>query len=626
MPTPRPTASASAGVETLAPPAPPSRPATIPDLFWDRVKRWGPRVALREKNYGVWDEFTWAAYGEQVRACGLGLIACGLEAGQRVAILSEGRPEWLYADLGTQCAGGVAVGLYATSSAEQCGYNVGHAEAIIWIVEDQEQFDKAMAVRDQLADLRWIVVIDPRGLRQVDDPMVLTFAELLEKGRDLERVQPELLEEQMAAIDPDDTVILFYTSGTTGPPKGVMHSHRSLLDGIEPLVAATDLGERDETVCYGPLCHIGERLFSMLMELRCGHKVNFAERPQTVFQDLPEVAPTFFFGVPRIFEKLKARVDIDIEEATWAKRQAYRLALSIGYRRCRKQLEQLDGRVPPLWLSALWLAADFTVLGKLRQRLGLGRLRSAVVAAAPVAPEVVEFFRALGVPLREAYGQTETGITVWTPDEGVRLGKAGVPLPGMQFRLSPEGEVLCKSPGLMLGYFKNPESTAEVLQDGWCHSGDLGSFDDDGYLVYGGRAKDNMVLATGRLVAPQNLESTLKASDYIMDSVVIGHARPFLTALIVLDEETVSHYAQTHSIPFATYADLATHPDIVHLIDGAVQQVNRRWSDREQIVDFRLLRWELSSDDELTPTMKVRRAFLCEQYAELIEEMYDGDI
>ena len=625
MPTPRPTASASAGAETLTPPpAPSSSPATIPGLFWDRVKRWGPRVALREKNYGVWEEFTWATYGERVRACGLGLIACGLEPGQRVAILSEGRPEWLYADLGTQCAGGVAVGLYTTNSAEQCGYVVGHAEANIWIVEDQEQFDKAMEVRDQLPELRWIVVFGPRGLRHVDDPMVLTFAELLEKGRDLERVQPELLDERIAAIDPDDTVLLFSTSGPAGPPKGVMHSHRSLLDGIEPLVPVADLNESDESLCYGPLCHIAERSFSLLLSLRCGHKVNFAERPETVFRDLPEVAPTFFFGVPRIFEKLKARIDIDIEEATWGKRQTYRLALRIGYRRCR---DQLEGRASPLWLSALWLAADFTVHRKLRQRLGLSRARSALVAAAPVAPEVVAFFRALGVPLREAYGQTETGITVWTPDEGVRLGKVGIPLPSIQFRLSPEGEVICKSPGMMLGYYKNPEYTAETLRDGWFHSGDLGSFDDDGYLVYGGRAKDTMVMATGRNVAPQNLENMLKASDYIMDSVVIGHARPFLTALIVLDEETVSHYAQRHGVPFATYADLATHPDIVHLIDGALQQVNRRWSDREQIVDFRILRWELSSDDdELTPTMKVRRAFLCEQYAELIEEMYDGDV
>ncbi|MBT6143890.1 MAG: AMP-binding protein [Gemmatimonadetes bacterium] len=595
---------------------------TIPGLFWDRVQRWGPNVALREKNFGVWEEFTWAEYGEQVRACGFGMIACGLEAGASVAILSEGRPEWLYADLGAQSAGGIAVGIYATNSAEQCAYVACHADASICIVEDQEQFDKMIEVRDQLPALQWIVVIDPKGLRHVDDPMVLTFAELLDKGRDLERVQPDLLATRTAAIDPRTTAILFYTSGTTGQPKGVMQSHQALLDGIEPLVPALALRGQDESLCYGAFSHVSERLFSLLMSLRCGHIVNFAERPETVFHDLPEVAPTVFFGVPRIFEKIKARIDIDIEEATWGKRQAYRLALRIGYLRWR---EQLAGRTVSLWLRALWLLADFAVLRKLRQRIGLSRTRLAMVAAAPIAPEVLELFRALGVPLREAYGMTETGVTVWTPENGVRLGKMGLPLEGSQFRLSAAGEVQCKSPGMMQGYLKNPAATAEALQGGWMASGDLGSFDEDGYLVYGGRLKDTMVMATGRNVAPANLENMLKGSDYILDSVVIGDQRPFLTALIVLDEETVSHYAQRHDVPFATYADLAAHADIVHLINGEVQRVNKRWSDREQIDDFRILAWELSSDDdELTPTMKVRRAYLCEQYAELIEEMYEG--
>ncbi|MBT7858763.1 MAG: AMP-binding protein [Gemmatimonadetes bacterium] len=630
-----------------------SIPMTLPGLFWDRVRRWAPRVALREKNFGIWEEFTWADYGERVRACGFGLIACGLEPGRSVAIASEGRPEWLFADFGAQSVGGIAVGLYATNSAEQCAYVLEHAEAHVCVVEDQEQFDKIMNVRSQLPNLHWIVVIDPKGLRHVDDPMVLTFAELLEKGRDLERVQPGLLDERVDAIAPDDTTILFYTSGTTGPPKGVMHSHRSLLDGIEPLVAVTGLSEQDETLCYGALCHLSERFVSLLMSLRCGQIVNFAERPETVFQDLPEVSPTFFFGVPRIFEKLKARIDIDMEEATWGKRKVYALALRIGGRRCRARLaeqsvsqlggqadNQLNGQAkgqvkdlvsapadgPPSSpvLSVLWHLADLLVLRKLRQRLGLGRVRMAVVAAAPIAPEVLEFFLGLGVPLREAYGMTETGVTVWTPDNGVRLGKAGVALEGTQFRLSSEGEVLCSSPGMMQGYLKNPEATAETLQDGWLSSGDLGSFDDDGYLVFGGRAKDTMILATGRNVVPANLENMLKASDYILDSVVIGDRRPYLTALIVLDEETVSHYAQTHNVPFSTHADLATHPDIVHLIHREIQAVNARWSDREQVEDFRILNWELSSDDdELTPTMKVRRSFLCEQYAELIDEMYE---
>jgi long-chain acyl-CoA synthetase len=619
MPTLKPIEYASAGVEPRAAFAP-ALPATIPALFYERVHQWGNRVAQREKNFGVWEEITWAEYGERVRACAFGLIACGLEAGEHVAILSEDRHEWFCADLATQSAGGVSVGLYATESVERCGYIAGHCQARILFVEDQEQFDKAMIARDDLPDLRFIIVIDPKGLRHVDDETVMTFTELLEKGGELERVQPELLEGRLAAIEPDDTAILFYTSGTTGPPKGVMHSHRSMLEGAQPFLSSCALGEGDETLCYGPLCHIGERLLSLIFHLQCGHTINFAENPDTVFSDLKEVAPTFFFGFPRTWERLKARVDVEIHEATWGKRQSYRLALKIGQAHCRNQL---DGRTLPLWLKGLWLLADFTVLGKLRQRLGLNRTRIARVGGAPIASEVLAFFRALGIALSEGYGQTETFITVWTPDDDVRLGSAGKILPGAEFRLSDEGEILCRTPGLLQGYFKNEKATSEAMIDGFFRSGDIGHFDDAGYLHLTGRAKDMIITAAGRNIAPQNLENMLKASDYIMDAVIIGEKRDYLTALIALDEETVSHYAQRHVIPFSSHADLATHADVKQLIEDAVKSVNQRWSDREQIIDFRILEWELSSDDdELTPTLKVRRSYLCEQFSELIEEMY----
>ena len=593
---------------------------TIPSLFWRQVERYGDRVALRRKEFGVWQEVSWAEYGDRVRACGFGLIALGLEPGDRVTILSEDRPEWFYADLGIQCAGGISAGIYATNSAEQCGFIVGHAEARVWIVEDQEQFDKAMAVRDNLPDLRWIVVIDAKGLRGVDDPSVLTFAELLERGREMERIEPERLQERTTAIRSDDTAILFYTSGTTGTPKAVMQSHSSLLDGLRPIGRLYGVNERDEVICYLPLCHVGERWLSFLGHLLYGVTVNFAELPETLFRDLREVCPTYFLGFPRIWEKMKASIDIGMADATWAKRLVYRLSLSIGHKFCRRRL---GGKVPPWWLRAAWKLADAAVFRKLRERLGLHRLRMALTGAAPIAPEVLEFFRAFGVPILEGYAATETGPATWTPEDGIRPGKAGIPVPGVEIRISEEGEILCKGPGVLQGYFKNPELTAQVLQDGWYHTGDVGSFDGDGYLALTGRTKDMMITAAGRNVYPQAIENMLKASDYIVDAVVIGDRRHYLTALIVLDEETVSHHAQTHSIPFSTYADLAARPEIVRLIDGEVQKVNRRWSDREQIRDFRILKWELSrEDEELTPTMKVRRAFICERYADLVEEMY----
>lgn len=593
---------------------------TIPLLFWSQVEKYQDRVALREKDFGIWQEVSWADYGERVRACAFGLIALGLEAGDRAVILSEDRREWLYADLGIQCVGGISVGIYATSSAQQCGYIVGHAEARIWIVEDQEQFDKAMTERDGLADLEWIVVMDPKGLRYVDDERVLTFDELLERGHALERVEPHLLDERMAGIAPDDTVILFYTSGTTGTPKGVMHSHRSLLEGIEPVYTHMEIDEEDSAICYLPLCHVAERLMSLINSLIKGYVVNFAESPETVFSDLTEVAPTFFGGVPRTWEKLKARIQIDIAEATWTKRQAYHWALKVGY--LCNPYRRRNARLP-FWLRGLWLFAHRGVFYKLRERLGLHRVRQTWVGAAPIAPEVLEFFMAIGLVVYEAYGATEMGIVTMTPRDDIRTGLAGALLPGVTYQVTSKRELLFKGPGIMQGYFKDPERTAEVLEGGWYYTGDAGHFDEDGFLEITGRTKDMMITAAGRNIYPQAIENMVKASDYVMDAVLIGEGREYLTLLIVMDEETVSHYAQTHNIPFSTYADLASKPEIVRLIHDEIQGVNKKWSDREQVLDFRILKWELSDeDDELTPTMKVRRSFMCEQYAELIEEMY----
>jgi long-chain acyl-CoA synthetase len=329
-----------------------------------------------------------------------------------------------------------------------------------------------------------------------------------------------------------------------------------------------------------------------------------------------------YSGVPRTWERFKARIEIGRDEAPWSKRQTLRFGLAVGRRwwACQR-----DHRRPSPGLRLLHLAAEWAVLRKVRQRLGLSRVRLAAVGAAPVAAEVIEFLRAVGVPLREGYGQTETGFTVITPEEGVRPGRIGLPLPGVEFQVSDSGEILCRGPGLLQGYLNEPELTAQCLQDGFFHSGDVGHFDEAGYLVLTGRAKDMLITSLGRNVAPQNLENMLKASPYIMDAVLVGEGRPFLTALIALDEETVSHHAQTRGLPFASLADLAVHPGIRRLIESEVAQVNRRWSDREQIRDFRLLRWELSSEDEeLTPTLKVRRQLLCERYRALIEEMYES--
>ena len=619
MPMPAPTVATSTGAEVEL-----AESETIPSLFWDRVSRCGDRVAFREKRLGVWEETTWAEFGRSVRTCAYGLMDLGVQPGERVAILSEDRSEWFVSDLATLSVGAVTVGLYPSYGAAPCEHIVGEIEAKVWIVENQEQFDKAMQIRHALPSLEWIVVIDPKGLRHVEDPMVVTFEHMLDCGRKGEKAQPQQLDERMSAIRPDDTVTLIYSSGSTGRSKGIIHSHNSMIAGMRAAYyGAAHLGmnmtAEDEAIVYLPLGHMWER--SMFVGyLLVGNIANFCESSETLFADLKEVAPTWLAGVPRVWEKLKAGVEIAVDDAVWLKRQVYRWGMLVGRRACRTKLA---GRPVPWHTRLLRSLAEWIVLRKLRERVGLHRVAHAFSGAAPIAPEVLEFFLALGVPIREGYGQTETGLFVITPVDGVRPGKAGVPIPGVEYRVDGNGEILWKTPGLCLGYFKNLKANEEAFVDGFFRSGDLGTFDDDGYLQLTGRAADSFNTVGGRLVAPQNIENMLKASDYIMDAVVVGDGKPFLTALIVLDEETASHYAQTHGVPYSSFADLSRRSEIVRLIEAEVRGVNERWSDKEQVLDFRILKWELSRDEEeLTPTMKVRRKYLCQRYNDLIDDMY----
>lgn len=600
---------------------PPERTDTIPHLFWSQVRRGGARkTALRHKEFGIWREISWEEYGHSVRACACGLLSLGVRRGDRVAVLSEDRPEWLYAELGIQSVGAATVGVYPISAPAQCTHLVGHSGARVWIVEDEEQFDKAAEVRAELPGLEWIVVIDLKGLDHLDDPEVISFAELLERGRDLDRTRPSLYDERLDSLSPDDTAILCYTSGTTGPPKGAVHTHATFLGGHRLLMRHFDVTEEDEVLCYMPLCHISERYTSFLPSLGYDITVNFAEKMETFFQNLREVAPTFFFAFPRIYERLMARTEIDVEDATWLKRTVYRLNMRAGHARSRRVL---SGRSVPLHLRASCLLAELCLFRTLRKRLGLNRVRTATVSGAPIASQVLEYFHAIGVPIREIFGMTE-GLSTVMPADRIKLGAKGRPIEETELRISDEGEILCRGPGVFKGYFNQPDKTAEALGDGWLHTGDQGSIDDEGYLILTGRIKDLIVLSTGHNVQPQELENRLKASPYVVDAVVIGEGKPHLTALIVIDEETVSHFAQTRSIPFSTFADLSQKPEVVRLIDAEVQRVNRDFAARDQIRRFRILRWELSrEEEELTPTMKVRRAFLCDRYAGEIEAMYE---
>jgi len=589
---------------------------TLPELFFAQVAARGAALALRHKVLGIWQRVSWTEYGDTVRRVAGGLLASGTTLGARVAILGDNRPEWLYSHIGTMTAGGATCGIYATSAPEQVRYLLQHAEARCLFVENEEQLEKTLAVVGDTAVER-IIVWDARGLWGFADERVMLFEDFLKQGQAFLETHPGALDARMGAIRPDDPAMIIYTSGTTGPPKGAILSHRNILWEVESLLRAIPLRGDDEVMSYLPFAHIFENFTSVFWPIRLGVVVNFAESLDTLFQNLREVSPTYFAGPPRIWEKLASTLDLRMADSTPLKRALYRLAVGIGRRRAR-------ARRPGPGLRLLHALAQAAVLYPLRRRLGLDRTRIAVSAAAPAAPELFEFYHALGVPLREVYGQTEsTGVITANRPGRERVGTVGEPIPGIEVRLAEDGEILTRGPHVFQGYLKDPELTAQTIDaEGWLHTGDVGTW-DDGYLRILDRKKDIIITAGGKNVTPAYIENKLKFSPYIQDAVVIGDRRKYLVALILIDEDVVVEYAQEHRIPFATFADLTRHPEIERLIGGEVERVNRTLSQVEAIKRFALLpRRFYEEEGDVTPTKKVKRRNIERRYADLIESLY----
>jgi len=592
---------------------------TVPERFLRAVAQRGDRVAMRHKKRGLWHAITWAEYGRAAQEVAFGLVSLGVQPGQAVAIIGNNRPEWLFCDMGALLAGCLSVAVYATNPPEQCAYVLGHCEARVFFVEDEEQLDKALEVRPRLPHLERIVVMDPEGLGDFSDPQVMTLEELRALGR--AAWDPEALRARVERVSEDDVAILLYTSGTTGPPKGAMLTHRNLLWTAEALGRANPLHEDDTSLSFLPLSHIAERMLSVYLPLVWGFVVHFAESLDTLFQNLQEVRPTILFAVPRLWEKLYSQLSLHMREVDVLKRTAYHAALRVGR---RYALARLAGQRVSVGLRAAHAAADLAVLRPLRRRLGLDRVRFAVSGAAPIAPEILEFYHALGVRIREVYGQTEgSGPTTIHQGDRIRLGTVGQPLPGVEVRLAEDGEILVRGPNVFAGYFKDPEATAQALRDGWLHSGDVGEMDADGFLRITDRKKDLIVNAYGKNIAPAYVENQLKASPYIHDAVVVGDRRPYLVALIVIDEDNVARWAQDRRIPFSTFADLSGNEQVRELIAREVERANRALSSPEQVKRFAILPKRLYQEDgEVTPTLKVKRKVIQEKYADLIESLY----
>jgi len=597
-------------------------PPTPVALFWQRVAATPDLAALRDKRHGLWRAFTWADYGAKARQVAHALAALGLGRGDVVSVLSENRPEWLFCDLGAQSLGVVGNGIYTTSSPSQTAYILQDSKSRIVFAEDEEQLDKVLAVRGSCPELRHAVVFETEGLRGFSDPMVMNFAEFLDRGADHARAHPRMVEDAVAAAKPEETAILIYTSGTTGPPKAAMIRHGNIASQIGRAHIMTPLIEGDRTLSFLPLCHVAERMSAMFNPLVLGNTVHFAESADTLLEDLRAVQPDALFAPPRTWEKMHALVSLAVADATPLQRRAYQWSISLG-QRAEAAIDK--GGKPGHGLRLMRWASAGAILGNLRRFLGLGRIRYAMTGAAPVAPEIISWFRALGIDLREAYGLTEScGLATVNPLGRNRVGTVGPPPPGIEIRLDTTGEILIRGNNVFGGYLNKPLETAAAIDpEGWLHTGDVGAVDPDGYLRITDRLKDVMITAGGKNVTPSEIENQLKASPYISDAVVIGDKRPYLTALVMIDLENVARFAQDQRVPFTNYASLCAAEPVVGLIQREIETVNAKLARVETIKKFRLIDVLLTpEDEELTPTMKLKRKVVAQKYGTLIEGMY----
>ena len=593
---------------------------TIPKLFWHQVKARDARTAFREKDLGIWRSTSWAQYGERARFVGMGLVKLGLARGEVVSVLAETVPEWLYADMGTMGAGGVTNGIYPTDSAKQVEYILADSHSRFLFVEDDEQLDKFLDVRARCPDVRKAFVFDMEGLSDFSDPQVMPFDELLDLGRAHDAATPGLWEQLVAASKAEELALLVYTSGTTGPPKGSMLAHRNVIFQIMNADAFVPMMPNAEQLAFLPLCHIAERTFTTFLPLRSGAVANFAESIETVSDNVREVAPTLFFAVPRIWERFYSGIAIRMKEATWIGRTAYRWALGTGLKVAEAEIE---GRTPSPLLRIAYRIADFLVLDNIKRAIGMHRIRYAGTGAAPIAPDLIKWYRALGVDMREVYGQTENcGIATGMPDR-IKLGTVGKVAPATEVKISAEGEILLKGPHVFMGYLNQPDKTAETVRDGWLHTGDVGFVDNEGYLKITDRMKDIIITAGGKNITPSEIENQLKFSPYISDAVVIGDRRKYLSCLVMIDYDNVAKYAQDENVPFTDFASLCRATEINALIQAEIEKVNREVARVETIKQFRLIEQQLTAEDEeLTPTMKLRRKFVNEKYKTMIDGMY----
>jgi long-chain acyl-CoA synthetase len=603
--------------------SPELRDLTLPQrLFhWARVRP--HEVALRQKDMGIWKPVTWAGYAQEAASFGLGLIELGLQRGEHVAILSENRQEWVFAQMGVGLVRGVPAGVYPASPGPEVEYLLTLCEAPFIVCEDQEQLDKVLEVRDRLPRLRQIIVIDPKGLRHYDRTGILEFSEVSALGRRVAAQQPQAITGYLERQRMDDTGLVVFTSGSTGRPKAAMLSWRGLCRAGEGLNGVLHATPSDQVVSYLPLCHMAEQMFAVQVPLTTGAVVNFAESIRTVQEDLREIAPQIFLAVPRIWEKFYSSIEIRMRETGGLRQRLYRAAM--------RQLGGFAHLSRERWTfvqRAKWRLWHLLVLRALLNYVGLRKCRIAVSGSAPISPDILKFFKTLGLSVREAYGLTEaSGASSLQPSDESPVGSVGAPFPGIEMKLADDGEILLRGDVVFKGYYNAPAATQEAIDgDGWLHTGDVGRLEpgplgDELRIV--DRKKDIMITAGGKNITPSELENALRVSAYIKEAIVIADRRRFVSALIQIDPESVGKWAEESGIPYTNYKSLAELPQVRSLLQQEIDAINTRMPQVQHVRKFHLLTKELDHDDgEVTATMKVKRSSIEKKYSDAIEQLY----
>ena len=598
---------------------------TLPKVLMETAKRYGDsKAAMREKEFGIWRPITWKKYLENVKIIALGLVSQGLKRGDKVAMIGDNRPEGLWMEMATLSVGGIAVWLFQDSLMDEVAHIINHSDATFLVGEGQEEVDKALSIQAKCPFLKKIIWDDPKGMRDYNDPLLISLKELMEKGNELDQKDPGLFEKIVSQGKSGDVALLFYTSGTTALPKGALLSHYNLLTMGQNMMQVDPCTPEDDFVSFLPFAWIGEQMMSISCGLQVGFTINFPEEPETAQENIREIGPHVMFAPPRMYEQMTRTVQVKHLDSTWIKRSLFDVAIKIGYRVADLKFNKKS--IPLFWKILDWMAHAL-VFKKLRDHLGLSRIRNAYTGGAAMGPDHFRFFHALGVNLKQIYGQTEiAGISVLHRSGDIKFDTVGTPIINTEVRITEEGEIISKSPSVFLGYYKNPEATAKTLQDGWLYSGDKGFIDEDGHLVVFDRTKDVMVLNDKSIFSPQYLETRLKFSPFLKDAWIIGHEKQYITAVVCIDYAVVGKWADEKKLNYTSYHELSQKPEVYDLVEKQIREANKSLKPAAKIHKFVNLYKEFDADDEeLTRTRKLRRAFVENRYRDIVQSLYEED-